>query len=230
MKDVVARLQRELPDTDKDRYDVAYERGRAQARSALLAGGLAVGSALGAGLMWLLDPVRGAGRRAQLSERATGLTNRISKRLGGKADDLGNRVSGFAIEHGVRQPESGSRDEATSRGAGAWDTVTHPGSYAESPVGRADLTGTTPVASASSTLGASSGSEYGEGYREGFGATEHDPTAPGSQVADPIQPDEIEAFGSSGPVAGAAHDTPEAPARTSVIARDTEEQEAATSR
>jgi hypothetical protein len=228
MKDVVARLQRELPDTDKDRYDVAYERGRAQARSALLAGGLAAGTAIGAGMMWLLDPIRGANRRAQLSERASGLTNQLSKRLSGKADDLGNRVTGFAIEHGVKQPDGGASDDATTRsGGGAWDTVTHPGSYAESPVGQADLTGTTPVATASRTSSVSDSTDYGEGYREGFGATEHDPTAPGSQVPDPIKPDEAEAFGSSGPVAGAAHETSE---RASVISRETEEHEAATSR
>ena len=48
MDDIVGRLMRELPDTDKDRYDIAYERGRAQARSSLVAGGLAAGLAAGA--------------------------------------------------------------------------------------------------------------------------------------------------------------------------------------
>jgi hypothetical protein len=108
MKDVMARIQRELPDTDRDRYDVAYERGRAQARSGLLAGGLALGSAVGAGLMWLMDPARGAERRAQLASRATGLKNTLGRTAGGKAEDLQNRVSGFAIERGIKQPPDAS--------------------------------------------------------------------------------------------------------------------------
>ena len=231
MKDVVARLQRELPDTDKDRYDIAYRRGRAQARSALLAGGLAVGSALGAGLMWLMDPAKGAARRAQLGDRFSGLRNQVSRNVGGKAEDLGNRVSGFAIERGIKQPENGSHDEI-ARGGSQWETVSHPGSYAKSSVGQANVAGTTRAASAmaGSASGASSAStgragDYGEGYREGFGATEHDPTAPGSQVADPIQADEIVEYGSSGPVAGAAHET-----RTSVVSTQTAEEEAASSR
>jgi len=84
MNDVIARLQRELPDTDRDRYDIAYERGRAQARSGLLLGGLALGSAIGAGLMWLLDPVHGAGRRADLASRATGLRSNVGRTTGEK--------------------------------------------------------------------------------------------------------------------------------------------------
>jgi hypothetical protein len=133
MKDLVARVQRELPDTDHDRYDIAYERGRAQARSSLLLGGLAIGSAIGAGLMWLFDPSRGSGRRAQLASRAEGIKNDLARTAGGRAD----------------------RD-------------------------------------------------YGEGYREGFAQTEHDPMAPGTQVRDPIRSEEVAVHGASGPIAGAA--------------------------
>lgn len=165
-EDVVSRVQRELPDTDKTRYDVAYERGRAQARSGLLFGGLAVGSLLGAGLMWVLDPVKGAGRRAQLGQRASALRNDLQRTASGRTKDLQNRVEGFAIERGVKSPPD---EDATFARAG------------------------TPSAT----------NDYGEGYREGFGATEHDPTAPGSQVPDPIRPQEAEEYGSSGPVAGA---------------------------
>jgi hypothetical protein len=165
-EDVVSRVQRELPDTDKTRYDVAYERGRAQARSGLLFGGLAIGSLLGAALMWVLDPVKGAGRRAQLGQRVTALRNHLQRTAGGRTKDLQNRVEGFAIERGVKSPPD---DDATLTRAG------------------------TPSAT----------SDFGEGYREGFGATEHDPTAPGSQVPDPIRPQEAAEYGSSGPVAGA---------------------------
>ena len=76
MNDVVFRLLRELPDTDKDRYDVAYERGRAQARSSLLFGGMTIGLVAGALGLFLLDPVAGSGRRAQLATAGEGTPER----------------------------------------------------------------------------------------------------------------------------------------------------------
>jgi len=222
MKDVIARLQRELPDTDKDRYDVAYERGRAQARSALLGGGLAIGSALGAGLMWLFDPERGSGRRAQLASRVEGFRNRAAQTASGTATDVGNRVQGFAIERGIKQPPAGS--EQGTNGSGPErpleptgpEPLSQPGSYAESTVARADV--------APPTADEGRG-DLGQGYREGFGATAADPAAPGSRVPDPITPDEIAEHGASGPVAGAGQEE-----RVSVVSPETEEQEAATSR
>jgi hypothetical protein len=160
MKDLVSRVQRELPDTDQTRYDVAYERGRAQARSGLLFGGLALGSLAGAALMWLFDPSRGAGRRAQLASRATGLKNDVARAAEGRMEDLQNRAQGFAIERGIAAPpdESGGR---------------------------------------------TGGGDWGAGYREGFGQTENDPTAPGNDVPDPIRPADVAEYGSAGPVAGA---------------------------
>ncbi|MFL5778008.1 MAG: hypothetical protein ACJ761_03595 [Chloroflexota bacterium] len=68
MGELIDRVMRELPDTDRDRYDVAYERGRAQARSIMLFGGMAIGAAVAAVTTYLLDPDRGAGRRAKLAE------------------------------------------------------------------------------------------------------------------------------------------------------------------
>ena len=105
MKDLVARVQRELPDTDRTRYDIAYERGRAQARSGLLVGGLAVGSALGAGLMWLLDPIRGSDRRAQLTARVSGLTSALSRTATAAVGDIQSRVQGAPAERGTDQPD-----------------------------------------------------------------------------------------------------------------------------
>ena len=164
MKNILSRVQRELPDTDQDRYDVAYERGRAQARSGLMFGGLALGSALGAGLMWLFDPERGNGRRAQLVSRLEGLKNDVARTTSGRAEDLGNRVEGFAIERGIKEPP----EEGVAQGVGEPD--------------------------------------YGRSYEEGFGQTQADPTRPGAQVPDPVEPAEVAAFGPSGPVAGAASD------------------------
>ena len=81
MSDVVFRLLRELPDTDKDRYDVAYERGRAQARSSLLFGGMTIGLVAGALGLFLLDPVAGSGRRAQLVTRAKTVLNDLQRTI-----------------------------------------------------------------------------------------------------------------------------------------------------
>jgi gas vesicle protein len=106
--DFLSRLQRELPDTDKDRYDIAYEQGAHQARSGLLFGGLLVGAVAGAAAMFLLDPARGAGRRAELASRATGLRNDLARTAAGKSEDLQNRARGAAIEHGVSKPDNGA--------------------------------------------------------------------------------------------------------------------------
>ena len=89
MNDVVFRLLRELPDTDRDRYDIAYGRGRAQARSALLFGGIAIGLVAGGLGLFLLDPVVGTGRRAQLAQRAKAALVNLRDRTMGAATKLG---------------------------------------------------------------------------------------------------------------------------------------------
>jgi hypothetical protein len=115
MTDLINRIQRELPDTDKDRYDIAYERGQTQARSGLLFGGLAFGALVGAALMYLFDPNRGAGRRAELASRATGLRNDLARTAGGRVEDLQNRAVGAAIEAGFRNPDEGVPAHAATR-------------------------------------------------------------------------------------------------------------------
>ena len=101
MDDVVFRLLRELPDTDKDRYDIAYERGRAQVRSSLLFGGMAIGLVAGGLGLFLLDPVVGAGRRAQLAQRAKAVLNDLQRTIKGRSRDLRNRTLGAATELGL---------------------------------------------------------------------------------------------------------------------------------
>jgi hypothetical protein len=115
MGNLISRIQRELPDTDKDRYDAAYERGRAQARSGRLVGGLALGAIVGAGLMFLFDPNRGAGRRAELASRTTGLRNDLARTAGGRVEDVQNRAKGAAIEAGIAGPNG---EKAMHRGNG----------------------------------------------------------------------------------------------------------------
>lgn len=101
MDDIVGRLMRELPDTDKDRYDLAYQRGRAQARSSLVAGGLAVGLAAGAALMFLLDPRLGRGRRIDIRQRLGGAANGLRRTIAARRTDIGNRAFGAATELGL---------------------------------------------------------------------------------------------------------------------------------
>lgn len=163
LRNAVSRVQRELPDTDQDRYDIAYERGHAQARSKLVVAGMAIGSAAGAGLMWLMDPARGAARRAQLGTRLEGLRGAIGERTSGRGSAMRSRVQSFTVDRGSRAAGAGVDNRAT------YDHQ-----------------------------------DYGDGYRAGFGATEADPTAPGNAVPDPIRPEEVAVYGSSGPVAGAA--------------------------
>jgi hypothetical protein len=93
MTDLVARVTRELPDTDKDRYDIAYQRGRAQARSSLLFGGLVVGLAGGALGMLLLDPERGAARRAELRRRLDEMRDKAKARAAAAAEAAAERRS-----------------------------------------------------------------------------------------------------------------------------------------
>ena len=98
MDNVVFRLLRELPDTDKDRYDIAYERGRAQARSSLLFGGMALGLVAGGLGLFLLDPDVGAGRRAELAQRAKAVLNDLQRSIEGRSRDLRNRTLGTPTE------------------------------------------------------------------------------------------------------------------------------------
>lgn len=125
MDDLVGRITRELPDTDRNRYDIAYERGRAQARSALLFGGLAVGSLIGGAATYLLDPSRGRGRRIELGQRLGALARTISRTIGGRTSDLRNRALGAASELGL--PGTPGHDaDATSAVPGASLTLPAP--------------------------------------------------------------------------------------------------------
>ncbi len=101
MDDLVGRITRELPDTDRSRYDIAYERGRAQARSSMLFGGAALGAIVGAAAMFLLDPTHGRGRRIELGQRLGALGRDLGRAIGGRTTDLRNRAVGAASELGL---------------------------------------------------------------------------------------------------------------------------------
>ncbi len=86
-----ARIERELPDTDKDRYDRAYERGRIRARTIYLGLGLAAGIAAGIAAALLLEPRHGRERREALSRTVSGIKGRVSDQVGDRSG--GSRAS-----------------------------------------------------------------------------------------------------------------------------------------
>jgi hypothetical protein len=145
MDDVVFRLLRELPDTDRDRYDIAYERGRAQARSSLLFGGMTIGLVAGALGLFLLDPLVGGGRRAQLAQRAKAVLNDLQRTIDGRSRDFRNRALGAATELGLPgTPQSNvERREAaaaTTADLPKYEVRTPPRSAAASVARRTDAT------------------------------------------------------------------------------------------
>ncbi len=135
MDDVVFRLLRELPDTDKDRYDIAYTRGRAQARSSLLFGGMAIGLAAGAVGLFLLDPVVGGGRRAKLAQRVKTALGDLQRTIAGRSRDLRN---------GVDRSEAAAATEAATT-APRYEVRTAPRSAAASVTRREDASDRVPV-------------------------------------------------------------------------------------
>jgi gas vesicle protein len=99
-KTTVTRLERELPDTDKDRYDRAYERGRVQTRTIYVAGGLAVGIGAGIAAAMLLDPKRGQERRAQIAR----FKDQVGRQVADRSRELTSRAKAVAAERGIGQP------------------------------------------------------------------------------------------------------------------------------
>jgi gas vesicle protein len=81
MPDLMTRVIRELPDTDRDRYDIAYQRGRAQTRSLYVLGGLVLGAVAGGAATMLLDPERGPTRRRGLARTASRMAAQLQARL-----------------------------------------------------------------------------------------------------------------------------------------------------
>lgn len=105
-KGAVARLERELPDTDKDRYDRAYERGRAQVRTIYVVGGLAVGIGAGVAAAILMDPQRGAERRARIAR----FKDQVARQAAERSRELTSRAKSMAAERGIGTPSKPSMD------------------------------------------------------------------------------------------------------------------------
>jgi len=92
----IARLERELPDTNTDRYARAYGRGRAQARSKYLAVGIVAGVTVGIVAVVLLEPRRGKARRERIADSVMGTARTAS-----------DKARSFATERGLRKSKTG---------------------------------------------------------------------------------------------------------------------------
>ena len=111
---IVENLERDLPTTDKGRYDRAYSRGWARARTSFIVVGAAAGIAAGIAGAWLLDPKQGPRRREALRNRVRSTTEGVSGQLSRTATLASDRARGFAIERGLIKPGEGG-DEGAKR-------------------------------------------------------------------------------------------------------------------
>ena len=68
------------------------------------------GAALGAGLMYILDPDRGRSRRAYTRDKVVSAVNKTGKAIGSKSRDLKNRAHGIVTETGSLFHRSEARE------------------------------------------------------------------------------------------------------------------------
>jgi len=107
IRGVMTRLERELPDTDKDRYDRAYERGRVRTRSIFIGLGVAVGIAAGVTAAVLLDPQRGPARRARIAA----IRSDVARQAQERSKVVVDKAKSMAAERGIGAPKSEVLDE-----------------------------------------------------------------------------------------------------------------------
>ena len=107
VREVRSRIERDLPDTDKDRYDRAYERGRTQTRTMFIGLGALVGIAAGVTAALLFDPERGAARRARIAA----LKNDVARQAQERSKVVVGKAKAMAAERGIGAPKSDVLDE-----------------------------------------------------------------------------------------------------------------------
>jgi gas vesicle protein len=107
IRGVMTRLERDLPDTDKDRYDRAYQRGRIQTRSIFVGLGLAIGVAAGVTAAALFDPQRGPARRARIAA----LKNDVARQAAQRSKVAVDKAKSMAAERGIGAPKPDVLDE-----------------------------------------------------------------------------------------------------------------------
>ncbi len=111
---LIARLERELPDTDRDRYARAFARGRAQGRSKYLVVGIAAGVTTGIVAALLLEPEHGKERRDRIGAKVSSLTAGISSRAASTAKVAEYRARGIAVERGLVKPQAETPESVTA--------------------------------------------------------------------------------------------------------------------
>ena len=104
---LVTNLERDLPTTDTDRYDRAFRRGFARARTSFVVIGAATGIAAGIAGAFLLDPQRGPQRRAAIQTRVRRTTNDVTRQVRRTATMTADKAKGFAYERGLLKTDAG---------------------------------------------------------------------------------------------------------------------------
>ena len=116
IRGVIMRLERELPDTDKDRYDRAFERGRVRTRTVYLGVGVAVGIGAGIVAAVLLDPQR---REAitRLKDNVARQAAKGAKVASERANEAVRQARAAAEQRGiVKSDDAGSGAAASAKG------------------------------------------------------------------------------------------------------------------
>jgi gas vesicle protein len=111
---LVTNLERDLPTTDGDRYDRAFRRGFARARTSFVLIGAATGIAAGIAGAFFLDPQRGPQRRRAIQTRVRQTTNDVSRQVQRTATMTADKAKGFAYERGLMKSDSGAGSTARS--------------------------------------------------------------------------------------------------------------------
>ena len=159
---LVARLEKELPDVDRDKDHRAYARGRTQARSKYLVVGIMAGVGVGAVAAILLDPKHGKERRAAIARKASSLTSDAGRTVAGKAKFASDRARGMAVERGMIKPPATEPVDSATTPVFSDGPVTDPSSTVWEPLPSAagdavpagDITTPPPTLDAADDLGA----------------------------------------------------------------------------
>ena len=102
---IVENLERDLPTTDKGRYDRAYSRGWARARTGFVIVGAAAGIAAGIAGAFLLDPNEGPRRREALRSKVRSTTEGVTGQLSRTASMATEKARGLAVDRGLIKPD-----------------------------------------------------------------------------------------------------------------------------
>lgn len=124
--EVASRIEKSLPDTDKDRYLRAFERGRVQTRTRYVVVGAAAGITAGILGVVFLDPKQGKARRDALAQKATSVGKQVSEQVAGKVKYAQDRARGMAIERGIVKPDRGPVGVMDPVAAPAWPSTEGP--------------------------------------------------------------------------------------------------------